>query len=310
MRSVHRFLSLLLSLITLSVASAEANLLDVQHVTGNVYAIVGPTANRDPGNLGNNATFGLVVTSDGAILIDSGGTYQGAQMLHDTIKSITDQPVTIVINSGGQDHRWMGNTYFKEQGAKLIASNNAVADHKARTTDQLFMLSQLVGDERMAGTETVTYADETFDDSMVLELGGEIIEIHHKGAAHTPGDSYIWLPEQKVLFSGDIVYVQRMLGVGPMSNSRSWIEVLEAIQVLNPAFIIPGHGPVTTLEDATRDSYDYLVYLRDAVRAFLDEGKTMDMISEIEQSRFAYLENFDTLSGRNAQQVFIEMEWE
>ncbi len=80
---------------------AAAEVLDVRPVTEGVWAIVGEKEQRSPENLGNNATFGLVVTDAGAVLIDPGGSWQGAEMLHDAIRSVTDQPVTYVINTGG-----------------------------------------------------------------------------------------------------------------------------------------------------------------------------------------------------------------
>ncbi|MFW5750616.1 MAG: MBL fold metallo-hydrolase, partial [Planctomycetota bacterium] len=107
---------------------ALADVLDVEPVTDDVWAIVGPLEQRSPENLGNNASFGLVVTADGAVLIDPGGSWQGAEALHDAIRGVTDQPVTHVVNTGGQDHRWLGNGYWQAQGATVIASEAAVAD--------------------------------------------------------------------------------------------------------------------------------------------------------------------------------------
>ncbi|OOZ42869.1 MBL fold metallo-hydrolase [Solemya elarraichensis gill symbiont] len=306
------FLTAIVVLVTTSLSWAEEPLelkLQTVKISDTIYAIIGPTTNRDKENLGNNANFGLIITDEGAILIDSGGTYQGAEMLHNSIKSITDKPVKIVINSGGQDHRWMGNSYFKALGARLIASSAAVEDQQARSTDQLIGLGILVGDEGLEGTETV-YADETFDEQMTLELGGEKIEIYHAGAAHTPGDSFIWVPSQQVVFSGDIIYVQRMLGVGSMSSSSSWLEVFDALAALEPKHIVPGHGPVTTLERATKVTRGYLTFIRSAVGEFMGNGGTMDAISEVDLSSYTYLENHETLNGRNAQQVYSELEWE
>ena len=99
-----------------------AGVLEIQPVTDNVWAIVGPTEQRSPENLANNATFGLVVTPEGAVLMDPGGSYKGAEMLHDAVRSITDQPVEYIITTGGQDHRWLGNGYWQAQGATVIAS--------------------------------------------------------------------------------------------------------------------------------------------------------------------------------------------
>ena len=71
---------------------AVAQGLEVQPVTEGVWAIVGEKEQRSPENLGNNATFGVVVTGDGAVLIDPGGSWNGAEALHAAIRTVTDQP--------------------------------------------------------------------------------------------------------------------------------------------------------------------------------------------------------------------------
>jgi glyoxylase-like metal-dependent hydrolase (beta-lactamase superfamily II) len=283
--------------------------LRLQKVTEDVYAIVGELGNRSADNLGNNATFGFVVTSEGVVLIDSGGTYQGAQKIDQLIKQVTDKPVVTVINSGGQDHRWLGNGYFKNQGAQIIASEAAVNDQKARTQDQFIGLGNLVGDKGFKGTDAV-YAEKSFAHQFEFELGGTLFEIHHSGQAHTPGDSYIWLPQKKVMFTGDIVYVERMLGVGSQSNSKSWIGVYETMAAYQPRYLIPGHGQATDLSRANRDTYDYLVFLRQAVSDFMENGGDISEVGSVNQSGFNYLLNYELISGRNAQQVFSELEWE
>src|SRR3990172_1560391 len=145
----------LLSVLLISIHPAMAAPLQVQKVTDGVYALVGEMEQRSPENLGNNATFGVIVTGDGVVLVDPGGSYNGAKQIHEAIRSISDKPVRLVINTGGQDHRWLGNGYFKAQGARLVASKAAVADQRARVTDQLIGLNRLVGEKLMAGTEAV-----------------------------------------------------------------------------------------------------------------------------------------------------------
>jgi len=290
-------------------SSLAAEDLKLQKVAENVYAIVGSLANRSPENLGNNATFGFIVTSQGVVLIDSGGTYKGAKKIHEVIKGVTDQPIAIVINTGGQDHRWMGNDYFKKQGARLIASARAVEDQKARTQDQFARLGNTAGDEALIGTNAI-YADELFDAKMQLFLGDTVMELHHAGQAHTPGDSFVWLPKEQVMFTGDIVYTERMLSIGEPSNSKSWVAAFEAMAAFNPKHVVPGHGHATSLEKARTDTYDYLTSLRQSVATFIEDGGDISEIRKIDQSKFNYLLNFDTLAGRNAQKVFTELEWE
>lgn len=308
MKKFTCLLTLLFLLVPFSQSIADKGL-QLNKVAENVYAIVGELGNRTSENLGNNATFGLVITTEGVVLIDSGGTYKGAEDIHRLIKSITDKPITTVINTGGQDHRWLGNGYFKEQGAALIASKKAVEDQKARTQDQFIRLGNLVGDEGLKGTDPV-YAEQTFDDKLEFELGGVKFEIFHSGQAHTPGDSFVWLPQQNVMFTGDIVYTQRMLGIGSQSNSKSWINVYKSMAAYKPEHIVPGHGEATDMATANADTYDYLVFLRASVSAFIENGGDIVDIGKVDQSKFSRLLNHETLAGRNAQQVFTELEWE
>lgn len=300
------------TLITLAVtllAGPVSAQMTIMQIAPDTYALVGPLGNRDPENLGNNATFGLVVTTEGAILIDAGGSYKGAQMLDQTIHTVTDQPVKYVINTGGQDHRWIGNSYWKEHGATVIASADAVADQTARASMQQTGLSMLIGTDGLAGTNPA-YADITFDEWYDLTLGGVTLQISHQGGAHTPGDSFVWHPAAQTVFAGDIVYVQRILGVLEVSDAANWLTAFDAMAALNPAHIVPGHGDVTDLATATRDTRDYLQNLRDRIRAYIDEGGDIIGSVEVNQSAFEYLENFDILARRNAQAVFSQMEWE
>lgn len=299
---------LFLPLAVLPLPSNAQALLELQKVTDNVYAIVGPLGNRAPENLGNNATFGFVVTPNGVVLIDPGGTHKGAAEIHRAIMRVTRQPVKIVINTGGQDHRWLGNGYFQALGAKIIASRAAVADQKERTQDQLFALGQLVGTDNLEGTEPA-YAGLTFDDVLTFTVGGTKFELRHAGPAHTPGDTFVWLPQKQVMFTGDIVYVERMLGIMGYSNSAGWLKSFDALAAYRPRHIVPGHGHVTTLAKAKADTYDYLKFLREAVRNFRASGRGIEDIGTLDQSQFDYLRNQE-LKGINAQAVYSELEWE
>jgi glyoxylase-like metal-dependent hydrolase (beta-lactamase superfamily II) len=294
--------------LVLTPSAALADTLTVHAVARGVWAIEGPATQRDPENLGNNATFGLIETGAGAVLVDPGGTWEGAAALHAVVDDLTDQPVTHVVNTGGQDHRWLGNGYWQGQGATVIGSEAAVDDQRSRASMQMTMLSQLVG-EGFAGTEPA-FADVTFTDSYEIELGDRHIEIHHPGPAHTPGDSFVWLPAERIVFTGDIVYVGRVLSILDFSDSASWLDAFSAIEALDPVHVIPGHGPATTLAQARADTRDYLANLRARMREHIDAGGDIIGSVDVDQAEFSHLEQFEALAGRNAQAVFQQMEWD
>jgi glyoxylase-like metal-dependent hydrolase (beta-lactamase superfamily II) len=300
--------SLIIAIFLSSGLAAFADVLKVQKVTDEIWSFVGPLEQRDAENLGNNATFGLIATSDGAVLIDPGGSARGAAMIDNVIKGLTDEPVRYVINTGGQDHRWLGNAYWQAKGAKVIAASTAVDDQKARYSIQMTILSQFIGDGLVGTTDS--YADITFEEEYTLEIGGKTLEIRHPASAHTPGDSFVWIEASDTVFAGDIVYVGRVLGVMEFSNSVEWLEAFEAIEALEPKHLIPGHGPATTLEVARADTYDYLTNLRSRIAEHIEaDGGIIDSV-KVDQSMFSYLDQFEALAGRNAQAVFEQMEWE
>jgi glyoxylase-like metal-dependent hydrolase (beta-lactamase superfamily II) len=134
--------------------SAQAVEIVFKPVAANVYAYVGDTEGRTYENEALNANLGLVVTPAGALLIDSGASFQGARQIADAAKQVTQQPIKWVINTGGQDHRWLGNGFFRAQGAEIMAHADAEADMKVRGPGHLKANAPGLK-EKMDGTEVV-----------------------------------------------------------------------------------------------------------------------------------------------------------
>ena len=299
----------LLSILLLTISSyANEVPLKIQKVTNNVYALVGELDQRSEENYGNNATFGVVITKKGVVLIDPGGSYLGAKQIDDAIHTITKKDVKIVINSGGQDHRWIGNSYFKEKGAKIIASKAAVADQKHRQKKQFISSHRLI--KNNFKNAKPVYADEMFDKSMEFSFGSEKFLLVYAGPAHTKGDIFIWMPEQHIMFGGDIVYTDRLLGPGPASNTESWLKVFEQMVSYKPKWIIPGHGSVANVKKATNDTYDYIKYMRKQVSELIDNDGDMQDAKKIDQSKFSYLAVYEKFHKKAAQSFFMQMEFE
>jgi len=300
--------SLILALSVLIPAIATADVLKVQAVTKDIFAIVGPLGNRDKDNLGNNATFGLVITSGGAVLIDPGGTYKGAAQIDTAIRTVTEKPVVAVINTGGQDHRWLGNGYFKNKGATIYATAAAVDDQNERFSQQMQGLEFLIGKENVEGTRQVQ-ADVTFSERRGLTIGDTVFELI-PGPAHTPGDAIVWLATARVAFSGDLVYVQRLLAINEVSSLNDWVESFDVLESLAPEHVVPGHGAPTTLAQARTDTRDYLQNLQGGIRQMIVDGKDDRVAVNIDQSRWSGLGNFEQLAKRNALAAYFQLEFE
>jgi len=299
------FLFALLALPTLATAVE----LRFTEIAPGVHVFVGEMSGRTYENEGMNANTGFVVTKEGVVVIDSGSSYQVAKKMHEAIRRVTKQPVKYVINTGGQDHRWLGNGYFKQQGATIIAHKKAIDDMAARGAEHLAGLKRDLK-ERLDST-VVTLPAQSFDQEKTLKLGGTELRIIHYFGGHTPGDSVVWLPQSHVLFSGDLVYVDRLLGVIPVSNTKDWLASFEGLEKLAPKQIVPGHGKVCDLARARRDTKDYLVLLRSHMKTALDKGLDLQRaLDTLDQSRFKSLLNYESLKGGNASRTYLEMETE
>ena len=308
-----RSLLVIFSLLVLHSAwSIPSERIEIQEVASNVYALVGQRGPMSKWNFGTNATFGVVITEDGVVLIDSGASYLAAKEIHRKIQQITDKPVTMVINTGSEDLRWLGNSYFKKLGATIITSKSAFKDQHEHASNLINRLDEYIFPKFSAETKDV-YADDTFDKEKIFVIGGVKFILKYTGPSYFAGDFFVWLPEQKIVFSGDIISTERMLAVSRDSNTASWLRVFENIRDLNPIHVIPGHGHATNMKKSTEDTYDYLRLLRSSVKEFMLKGGQIENVSSLKEyplSPYERLIGFEMLLGRNALHVYMELEWE
>jgi len=286
---------------------ANSNGLKLKKINSYVYAIVGELDNRSTTNFGNNSTHGFIITEEGIILIDSGGSYKGAKALDEMIKTVSKKPIKMVINTGSQDHRWFGNSYFKEKDATIISSKTTIEEQKERMEDELINLERLTSKETIKGTKPLL-AERSFDDEMNLSLGGVELELHFKGTAHTHGDLFVWLKKDKIMFAGDIVFTQRVLSLIPQSDHESWLKVFNEIAKFKPAVVVPGHGEPSSLKVATHDTYEYLKLLDTESKKIIENDGDMFDLKKVNLDKFKHLHLFDKLARKNLQTVFSYVE--
>jgi glyoxylase-like metal-dependent hydrolase (beta-lactamase superfamily II) len=309
-RFVASFAAILAGLLAVLTPLAEAVEVRFERVAENVYAHVGDIGARSVANEGLNANLGLVVTTAGAVLIDSGATFRSARDIHAAIRRVTEQPVRWVANTGGQDHRWLGNGYFEAQGAELIAHAAAVPDMRSRGGDQLAALHTLLGTAAEGTVPTLPKRLLQGSDTR-LELGGTVFEFRHRGGGHTPGDLMVWLPQAQVAFAGDIVYVDRLLAVLPVSSTRAWLDAFAALEQWTPKVIVPGHGRVTELLQARSQARDYLQALRAHMKRAVDQGTDIsEAVKSFDARPFLHLSNAAELNPGNASRTYLEVERE
>jgi glyoxylase-like metal-dependent hydrolase (beta-lactamase superfamily II) len=128
---------------------------------------------------------------------------------------------------------------------------------------------EIFGDFSFDGIELVL-PTRTFDDSLTLKVGDKRVELIEVGPAHTKGDVIVHVPDDKVLYTGDILFIggHPIVWEGPVSN---WIAACERIEAMDLDYIVPGHGPLTDRRGVARVR-EYLSYLEREARARFDAG--------------------------------------
>ena len=279
-------------------------------VAPGVYAYVGDIEGRTYDNEALNANIGLVVTPAGAVLIDPGATFKTGATIAAAAKAVTPQPIKWVVNTGGQDHRWLGNGYFKGKGAEIIAHANAQADMKARGPEHLRANAPVLKDKQ-DGTELVYPTRWLQGPDNTLDFGGVTLQFVHRNGGHTPGDMLVYLPATGVVFTGDVVYTDRILGLHPVSKTKTWLASFEALEALNPKVVVPGHGNVTTLAQAQRDTGNLLKALRTHMGKAVEDGTDIGAaVKSFDATPFKHLKHVDVWLPQLANRTYLEMEQE
>ncbi|MCH2095180.1 MAG: MBL fold metallo-hydrolase [Rhodobacteraceae bacterium] len=278
-------------------------------VIPHVWSAIGATAPPTYENSGHNNNLSFIVTGDGVVVVNGGAAYILAQALHEEIKTITDQPVKLVINENGQGHAMLGNGYWIDQGVPILAHVDAAHEFEDRGAQILDGMKRYNRDK--AAGSYLAGPTETFEDRQLIEMGRFRIEVLHLGPAHSPGDIQVWLPQHSLVIAGDMAFHERLLPIFPDTVTRDWIETWTTeFEALNATYVIPGHGHPTNMAQVRRYTHDYLVYLRKQIQVHLDEGGMLDDAYYVDQSPFAHLDTFEELARRNAGYVYAEMEFE
>jgi len=252
------------------------------HEIGNgVFAWLQPD-----GGLGlSNA--GLLVEGERSILVD---TLMDLPLTREMLASMSKatpaaKDIDVLVNTHANLDHTFGNQLVK--GAEIVASA-ACAEEMVQESPALLEAFQKWQRDGFPGGGfpmgmarfdyegiVITPPTRTFSDrKLTLPLGDRTIEVIHVGPAHTRGDVIIYSPQDRVVFTGDILFVggHPVIWAGPWAN---WIRAYELILDLDVDVVVPGHGPITD-KAGVREMLDWLVYLRDQAKARYDAGLSLE----------------------------------
>jgi cyclase len=201
-------------------------------VAGGAYAYVQP----DGTWFINNA--GFIVGDDHVVLIDTCATERRTKALLAAVAAVTDAPVTVVVNTHHHGDHTHGN--YLVTGATIVGHREC----KEEVERMGIMTLDTVWGEVEWGDLQLRSPDLTFTDGIDLTVGDQVVEVRAFGAAaHTTNDCVAWLPDRRVLYTGDLVFHggTPFVVMGSISGS---LNSLDWLRSFDPEVIVPGHGPV------------------------------------------------------------------
>ncbi|MBD3942739.1 MBL fold metallo-hydrolase [Microbacterium sp. NEAU-LLC] len=200
--------------------------------------------------------MGLIAGEDAATSVDMTSTEARTKTYLRAASDATALPLRRIVLTHAHPDHCNGTSLLPD--AEVVAHRRVAEDLSAPHRLAPHIFSPFEQGDARPRIPTIVY-----DDTLTIDPGSRPLEIRHPGtAAHTTGDSYVWLPAERVLFTGDLVFHGGM----PFALSGSpagWLRALQQMSALQPAVVVPGHGPVGGPE-LLEPVAEYLRFLIDA----------------------------------------------
>ena len=229
------------------------------------------TAEGDPNT-------GVIIGDDGIMVIDTQATPYMAQKVLKKIREISDKPIKYILLSHYHAVRVLGAAAYEAEN--IIASRLTYEMIEER--GQFDYDSELERFPRLfEGNDTVpglTWPSIVFDGKITVDLGNCPVEIWSPGKGHTQGDTIAWLPDQKILYSGDLVEYGATPYTGD-AHLTDWPATLDALRALKPEKLVPGRGDALTTpencEKAMSETQNFLTDLFETAKKSQADGKSL-----------------------------------
>jgi len=296
--------SLLILIVHFQILLAFNYNLEPKKIAPAVQCFFGLPQVMDEHNNGNMSNSCFVNMGKSYLVVDSGPTYQYAKQAFSRIEEEKALPLSYIVNTHLHDDHWLGNCYYKELHAKIIGSSAFKSLEKVEKT----RMQKRISKEAYQKT-TQVFPTIFVKDTKVLDFDGKkvyIIAVNHK--AHTNSDLLVYIPSQKLLFAGDLVFNERLpsLRDGDISG---WINALEKIRKMDVDYVVGGHGTLVS-KKSIDFTYHYLKSLKKQVATLLDDGEEIgDVVNQVTMSKYKDVPFYDTIQRQNVAITYRMLEW-
>ena len=243
------------------------------------------------------ANVGCILTDAGAVVVDTPLIPAEGKAWATEVAKLTDK-VLYVFNSDHHRAHILGNQYFD---APVIAHEEAwreISNYKDTFIERTKNIFKKKPEIAAQFDEVQLIKPEiTFTGRLYLKKGGREIHLVYLGG-HTPATSGVWLPNERILFTGDVVVVGEHPSLG-QSISKEWLEILTRLRKMSLSHIVPGHGPLCNVE-ATEPVSEYIRIMRAKVRSQYRSGRTKS------EAAVVINQMIDYFPYRQGDQSFVE----
>ena len=221
---------------------------------------------------------GLIVGKKEAVVVDSTTNKTMAEDFLKEVNKVTDKPIRFLINTHFHGDHIYTNHLFPE--ATVICDTITLEETKKLSPSEIeeySKLSMLWPGVNFDGAK-ITPQDMVFEKKLTLYQDEREIQLVSVGPAHSPSDSYVYLPKEKVVFCGDLLFYH-CTPFALMGYVSGYVQALDHLASLDAKTYVPGHGPVCGKE-GLYEARDYLVLIRDECRKYFDDGITYDVAAK------------------------------
>jgi cyclase len=232
-----------------------------------------------------NSTVGIVLTSEGVVLIDTGQTVADSRLVADAVKKLTPLPVRFVINTEVHGDHTSGNFVFSPPA---VVINHAGAGDAMRKADNPNRFASAAPEIKAAAEGYRLVAPHVeYQEKMTLRVGERTFELLRVRNAHSEADTAVWLPDERVLFAGSAAIPNSLNNVRPFVTIADLLAAARMLRSLIPEIVVPGHGSFGTTK-IFDESEKYYTLLLERVTAMVKAGKTREQIGmELKMPEYA-----------------------
>ncbi len=274
----------------------------LKKIAENVYSYADVKKMCPQNSFGANA--GVVIGKEGIAVIDTLMSAKEAQRFLKDIRAVSDKPVKFVVNTHYHSDHTFGNAEFARLGATIIGQEKDKEMAEKYNPASLKNLRQRGFTAADIEGTALAYPALSFSDRMEIDLGDQKIQLIYPGSSHSVDSILVYLPDQKVLFTGDILFTNYHAYMAD-GDLKGWLKALDYILTLDVETIIPGHGPISSKKDI-REMKRYLVAFDKKAKDLCSQSKDEEYIAAALQRALPPRAEGDAIIKMNLQMKYLK----